>query len=45
MPVSPPPVWCLCGHADTDHRAAGPCRESDDDGRPCGCPSIDPDEE
>lgn len=35
-PVTAPPRWCLCGHAEDEHRASGPCRAYDD-GRPCGC--------
>jgi hypothetical protein len=42
--VTAPPAWCLCGHAENDHRATGPCRASVD-GKPCGCPEFETDEE
>lgn len=44
MPVILPPAWCLCGHAEDEHRATGSCRASVD-GKRCGCPAFETDEE
>jgi hypothetical protein len=44
VPITAPPAWCLCGHADDQHRATGHCRASDGE-QPCGCREFEQDEE